>query len=111
MSSLSSPQFLASQLPGALVLSLEQSLFTTEDCAHYAADYYMQNVVLASADAATKIQCPPMPILMYLIPAFHRHVVSLSFIACTIMDGFFIYLIILGRIQTPVCVCSHTLWL
>lgn len=39
MSSLSSPHFLASQLPGALALSLEQSLFTTEDCAHYAADY------------------------------------------------------------------------
>lgn len=27
------------QLPGALVLSLEQSLFATKDCAHYAADY------------------------------------------------------------------------
>lgn len=39
MSSLSSPHVLASQLPGALVLSLEHSLFTTEDCAHYAADY------------------------------------------------------------------------
>lgn len=34
--SLSSPHALGSQLPGALVLSVEQSLFAAEDCAHYA---------------------------------------------------------------------------
>lgn len=91
--SLSSPHALASQLPGVLVLSVEQSLFATEDCAHYAADYMQSstNVFLTFTDAATKIQCP-MPILLYLIPAFHRHAVSLSLIACTIMDSIFIYL-------------------
>lgn len=58
-----------------------------------------------------EISMPPMPILLYLIPAFHRHVVSLSLIACIIMDGFFIYLSSFSGILTPVCVCSHTLWL
>lgn len=113
MSSLLSSHVLASQLPGALVLSLEQSLFATEDCAHYVADYMQssQNAVLTSADAATKIQCPhanpvvsypciPSSRCIFIIHRLHYH-----------GRIFYLPLIILGCILTPLCVCSHTLWL
>lgn len=102
---------LASQLPGVLVLSLEQSLFAAEGCAHYAADYmqYSQNVVLTFADAATKIQCPHAnPVVSYLCIPSSR---------CILITHrlhhhgriFYLAIIILGCILAPVCVCSHTL--
>lgn len=102
-----------SQLPGVLVLSLEQYLFTTEDCANYAADYMQspQNVVLTSADATTKIQCPhanpivsypciPLSRCIFITHRLHYH-----------GQIFYLPLIIFGRILNPVCLCSHTLWL
>lgn len=114
--SLSSPHALASQLPGAPVLSVEQSLFAAEDCAHYAPTMRRLHAILDErfldicqrchetsmphANPVVSYPCIPSPRCILITHRLHYH-----------GQHFYLPLIILSRILTPVCVCSHTLWL